>query len=149
MVCFKKSAKRRKMTNFSAIWKTETRGENGRRKFKSFPVLPSIMSVLSCFMDKNCSVGLPDVVSATPLFLPRHLGPPGSTTMSTRQHWLPGLGPSAVVGQPRHPAWDLLRPCPEPSQRHIHPRILQMVKTSLHGNKYTDFFIILHGTGGR
>lgn len=47
MVCFKKSAKRRKMTNFSAIWKTETRGENGRRKFKSFPVFPSIMSVIS------------------------------------------------------------------------------------------------------
>lgn len=149
MVCFKKSAKRRKMTNFSAIWKTETRGVNGRRKFKSFSSL-SKYHVCSLLLYGQELLGWPPRCGVSnPLFLPRHLGPPGSTTTSSRQHWLPGPGPSAVVGQPQHPAWDLLRPCPEPSQRHIHPRILQMVKTSLPGNKYTDFFIILRGTRGR
>lgn len=87
MACFKKSAKRRKMTNFSAIWKTKTRGENGRRKFKSFPVFPSNMSVFSLALWMGiaqlaspmwCQQFLCSYHSILVLQAP-HLGPPGRT----------------------------------------------------------------------
>jgi len=88
---------------------------------KNFPVFPSYVSVTSlASWRRTAQLASPITVSAIPLFLPQHLGGPGFTATSTRQDWLPGPGPSAVVGQPQHPAWGLLRPCLTWVNPHLH-----------------------------
>lgn len=97
MVCFKKSTKRRKMTNFSAIWKTKTRGGNGRRKFKSFPVFPSNVSVFSLAL----WMGIAQL--ASPMWCQQLLCSYHSILVLQA-----GPGPCAMMRPPRHPALDLL-----------------------------------------
>lgn len=116
------------MTHFGAIWKTKTRWENGRRKFKSFPVFPSNMSVLSRALWMRIAQ-LSSLIWCQQLLCSYH-------SILVLQA---GPGPSAGTGPPQRPL--------------AHPRVLPLRAPNGQNRspwqELYSFFITLCGVHGR